>query len=512
VHLCRRETPRINSSKCPENPEGPVSGWFCVTGPARPHYLGFYLTVRDTTLSNGIFSANGLRVSVRLMLLFLLIVFLLPFFLLMFYSVPAADDFCKASLSFDCVPQPSVLAITWMYYTRWSPRWVTTLLQSFVMSRGRLLSTYGWLLLLVAVSNLAALWYFFRAVLRTSQLNSLFIGVIVYEAWLVNTPNLDEQVYWLTGAMEYMLPLSSLLVLLGLLARPHKAAWYYVVVALLSIAVPAQHEIAGTFLCAVLFVGAVVLCIKKLPGKHWYLSLCMAWLSYAAGVLSPGNAARAVQEHRKLWDFAHLPHWLGHSFYHGMNWLSAPATLIAAACAVLIVQQDPQFQPGNWRPLDGKLATVSIGAMAFVLFESALIEIATGSWLPPRVVVALAFLFWVLFVCLAVSIAPELYRVSFSMSAKVLVFLLLGVTLLGSQNFRNATEDLRGPAQAWWRAEVTRLSQRGGVLEYEAPAQYPKLAKPQMLGEPSCWVNRCLANYLHAEKVIVTNSHDECPH
>src|SRR3989442_1235007 len=81
-----------------------------------------------------------------------------------------------------------------------------------------------------------------------------------------------------------------------------RAVWYYVLVVLLSIAVPAQHEIAGAFLCVTLFVGAVVMRVKRLPAGQWYLSLGMAALSQAIVMVSPGNTIRAAQEHKHLWD------------------------------------------------------------------------------------------------------------------------------------------------------------------------------------------------------------------
>jgi len=93
------------------------------------------------------------------------------------------------------------------------------------------------------------------------------------------------------------------------------------------------------------------------------------------------------------------------------------------------------------------------------------------------------------------------------------VFSLFAIVLFTSSNYRSAVSDLRGPAQSWWRAEESRLSRKGAPLEYEAPNQYPKLAKPQMLGDdPTCWVNRCLANYLQTTSVLVRHSKDECPH
>ncbi len=51
-----------------------------------------------------------------------LIVFMAPFLALALYSLPATDDFCKATLSFGAYPEQkqSVLAVTWLYYSQWS--------------------------------------------------------------------------------------------------------------------------------------------------------------------------------------------------------------------------------------------------------------------------------------------------------------------------------------------------------------------------------------------------------
>jgi len=266
------------------------------------------------------------------------------------------------------------------------------------------------------------------------------------------------------------------------------------------------------FLCMVVLAGTVVARIKKLPASQWYLSLCTAGVSFAAVMLSPGNASRAAVEHKHLWDIHHLPHWFGHSFYHGSTWLAMPAIMVAAAGILLLCQQDSEKRSENNIP-PRWLAVAGLVGMFAILCECGFIEVATSTWLPDRVVTWFQFVFWLLFICVAVSGVPEIYRLQFSTGAKLCVFMLLAVVLLTSDNFRNAVADVRGPAQSWWRIEASRLNQRGGSFEYEAPAAYPKLAKPQQLtGDPGCWVNRCLANYLHADSVIVNNSHEECPH
>lgn len=451
------------------------------------------------------------RLIARWMVPVALVVFAAPFFALLFYAVPTTDDFCKATLSFNCVPQPDVISITRLYYTQWSPRWLTTFLQSFVMSHVGLVGAYGWLLLAVIASNLASLWYFFRTFFRLSLRNSFLAAAVFYAAWVASLPHPEEEIFWLTGAMEYFLSLSTLLVLLSLLYRYRRSAWYLAAIILLSIAIPAQHEIAGTFLCVILLAGAVLMRIQELPARQWFLSLGVATLSQAVVMLSPGNRFRAAQEHRHMWDFVHLPKWVAHSFYHGLDWLSYPSFLLAACCIVLLLQSDRErntshHMPPRWLGLAG------LGAMGFVLCEYCLVEMASGNWSPDRVVAWFAFVFCLLFVCVILTGAPEIFQVRFSESTRIGVFVIFAVTLLGSANFRAAVEDLRGSAQAWHRIDSAQLAHRGGAVEFELPARYPKLAMEQeVTSDPGCWVNRCLANYMHANTVIGKNSREECP-
>jgi len=430
---------------------------------------------------------------------------------LLFYSLPATDDFCKATLSFNAVPQSSVLSVTWMYYTKWSTRWLTTFLQSLVMSRVDLTTHYGWLLLTVIITNLAALWYFFRTVFSLSRTTALLVAGTFYAAYLASLDDIQLSIYWLTGATEYNLSFSTLLVLVSLLYQARRAVWYYVAVALLSIAIPAQHEIAGTLLCIITFAGVIVMRVRKLPARQWYLSLGMAVLSQALVMLSPGNATRAAIEHRHLWDIAHVPRWVVHASYHGLNWLSHPAILVAGFCIFLLCQRDEDASAAEDLPQKW-LGVAGVCAMLAVLGEVALVETASGVWIPSRVVAWFEFVFWLLFVCVILRGIPEIHRVRFSETTKIGAFGLLAVMLLGSSNFRAAVEDLRGPAQSWWRINSSHLQQRGGALEFQGPIRYPKLAMHQSISSDSgCFVNKCMANYLRAKTVAVKDSAEICP-
>ncbi len=151
--------------------------------------------------------------------------------------------------------------------------------------------------------------------------------------------------------------------------------------------------------------------------------------------------------------------------------------------------------------------------MFVILCEYCLVELASGNWSPNRVVAWFAFVFCLLFVCLVLTGIPELARTQFSLATKTGIYILFAVSVLGSTNFRAAVEDLGGTAQAWRRLDASQLRQRGGAVVFELPARYPKLSMHQQVTSDSgCWVNRCLANYLHATSVVGKDSSEECPH
>jgi hypothetical protein len=289
------------------------------------------------------------RLALRFLLPSALAIFMAPFLVLLFYSVPATDDFCKASLAFDAVPQPSALAITALYYMKWTPRSLTTFLEALIMSHVNLAAAYGWLLLMVMAVNVGALWYYFLTIFRLPRAKALLVAVLFYSAWVASIRQPVETIYWLTGALEYNLSLSALLVLGCLFYRPSRTAWHSAGAMLLSFAIPAMHEIAGTFLCGVLLAGAVVSRIRRLPTRHWYLSLGLGGLSLGIMMVAPGVALRAASEHRHLWDIAHSPKWVAQAVYQGMHWASYPAMLVAVCCIVLVSRDG--VARDAWSPL-----------------------------------------------------------------------------------------------------------------------------------------------------------------
>jgi hypothetical protein len=458
--------------------------------------------------------------------------FAAPFLALMFYSIPASDDFCRAALSFDGdVYQPGVVALAWTFYRQWTPgRWLTTLIQGTVMSKVDLFEAYGWLLLAVVGITVASLWYFVHTFLDASPRRSLLITAMFYTAWMASMAYPPDTLFWVTGAIEYYLPLSALLVLVSLLHRFRRATWQYLVVAFLSFAIPALHEIAGTLLCAIVLAGLICTRLKKAPSSHWLVALAASIISMALFILSPGNALRAASRYQQGLghpeDFAHAPYWIAHSFYHGLTWLSTPAVLAAAFCIFLVSGPHEETEAAKRRAPQW-LGAVSLCFMLFSLCECSLVEIAGGTVLPGRVVNWFQFVFWLLFVCAALT-GMRRIRGAFPTATKSWAFILVAVILLGSANYRSVIEDLRGPAQSWrrsyatqldlhgparpWhRSYATQLAMRGSAVTLPAVTRFPKMAMRLGLAEnPTCYTNRCVALYLGAKTVVVPGSLEQC--
>jgi hypothetical protein len=408
-----------------------------------------------------------------------LLVFAAPFIALLFYSSMTVDDFAKATLAF-YIRQPSILSITWLYYTRSSGRWLTTILQCFVMSRADLTVFYGWLLLLIMLSNIAALSYFLVSFLRVSSGQALLAAGVFYAVWLTNVPTPIQGVFWLTVAFEYQLSLTAMLILAGLLCKPRHAAWSYMAIAALAIAIPGQHEIAGlfTFICLLGAVAAVRL--QKSEARQWWLALGLTTVSLAVIMLSPGKVLQFAHGHKTPWDVAHILPYAKRAMEHGIDWAMNPAVLLYAFCSSFLLRSEDladgrEYIPPRW------LALAGLGAMGALLVEFASAEMTSGYGVfPPRTVGWFQFVFSLLLVGVIVIGVPEISRVSLSPVSRAALSLFLVASLLGFANFRLAEKDLRGPARPYWKSSIARLRQRGDALQFG-----PLPARPALFEEPS---------------------------
>ncbi len=446
----------------------------------------------------------------NILLALILAAFAAPLVSLLFYASPVADDFCAASLTYGVVQQRTVAAATWVYYTYFDPRWLSVFLKTLIMSRVDLFSGYSWWLLIVAILDVVALWWFFATAFSFGRVGALLAAGAFYAAWLASIGRPEENLYWLTGSVEYDLSFSTLLLLVTVLIRRRRTIRSYLAIALLSIAIPAQHEFAGTLLLMLLVAGVVLSHRMKLPPRGWYLGLSLAIPSYLTVVLSPGIRSRAGLQHAAVPHGAQLLEPVMRFLLdNGINWLLRPAILGAACCIVLLWPRKSVELPGALRPK--YLSIVGLGLIAALLVEAALMRIVTGMDLPFRVSAWFQFVMWLLLVCTILTGVPEIHQVRFSASTRTAAVIVFGVTLLGSLVYREAIADLRGPAQLSRRVLVRRYQRQSGLVELHGAVPYPKLFMHQFVSADSgCWVNQCVAFYMGANAVVARDSPEGC--
>jgi hypothetical protein len=438
-----------------------------------------------------------------------LLVFGAPFLGLLFYASMNFDDFAKAASAYNCAVHVhgTLTEIAWNVYTTRTARWVTSLLQGLLMSKFDLVTCYGWLLLLVVLTNIAALSYFFASFLRVSATRALIAGGAFYAAWLAGVASPGENVFWLSGATEYQLPIATLLVLAGLLCRSKHTIFSYVALAILAIAVPGQHEIAGALLLVCLLAGVAAARVLKLPAPQWWLSLGLAVLSLAAVMFSPAKVSALAHEGNDPSVVINVLSYARSAVSAGIDWVLNPAVLLCAFCLPVLLWTSeqtsaaPEFLPPRWLALPG------LGAMSFLIIEFAGAGVASASsygQLPPRAVGCFQFAFWLLLVCVIVVGVPEITRIRFSPSSRIGILTLFALSLLGSGNFRSAEKDLRGPARPYWKSSVARLKQRGDSLQFEPLPIKPVLFRETFLSpDKTCTANQCMAFYLGASTLVV---------
>ena len=446
------------------------------------------------------------RLFSRSLIPFALLVFATPFLSLLFYASMNTDDYLYATNACPVPPATrSVIRASWLNYMLGTGRWLTSIIHGLVMTKIDLVAFYGWLLLAFMLTNIAALAYCFANFLRVSRNQALLAACVFYAAWLATVVTPIEGVFWLTEAIEYQLTLTTILILAGLLCRSRHTTFSYLVLAGLAIAVPAQHEVAGSFLFVCLLAGVVAARVQKLETRQWWLCLGLVALSLAAVMFSPGKALQFAQGHNTRWDFAYVLPYAKHAVNLGVGWFINPAVLISAFCMPLVLWPHAESSTeSQYRP-PRLLALVGLGIMCILVVEFEAAEMTSGyGTLPYRTVGWFQFVFSLLFVCVILVGLPELSQMKFSQGSRIGLSLLLMATLLGSGNFRLAEQDLRGPARSYWSSSVARLRQHGASLQFDQLPRRPALFRPtEIATTPNCWVNRCMAVYLGANTVVV---------
>lgn len=445
---------------------------------------------------------------------------------LVLWTVPVADDFCRAALCFPFSGRAGVERLC--FDNIWEYAW-----QSYNTHTGRILAIF---LEAAFLSNLPhtmypalifSIWLVFAASIWAVV--AVFVGNTDTSRWRIGcitsflfvllwtgAPAPGETFYWFTGAVEYLFPASLLLFCFAVCSGRKlsescvsQMSKRLIVVSLLGLAIPFFHEAVGALGVLVSLAGTFVGFYVQGRSRYlWFgLLLCLS-IGMMFSISAPGNSARSG--------------W----FEGGHDLLQSVAILVTAfsefvlpwmldakllAISLVVVTSAWYYRIATPRQsMDEKASVVAVamtlGGLGMLFFGVAW---STGNVGPGRLhnLAYLVFLcgwFAVLFFLEpALRSIVELENV-FTQLVRSLGLTVFSLGLLFSGNFIAGLRDLVGSdsAAVWHRLtneryayiEAQRYRDRSMVLvdKLEIPATY---FQRDIEPDPEHWRNMCVAKY-----------------
>lgn len=211
----------------------------------------------------------------------------------LFHASPARDDFNRAS-----VAGPLVQSVIQFHQT-WSGRWSATALQIALGRNFDPIGHYPALMIPFTLIFFLGCLSFISLVAAPSATRLARFGL----AWLLscliwlNLPEPGEVLYWLTGAVEYLLPVMSGVILLAWLARAEasRPPLRYIHAAGLAIAtlfMTGLHDVIGLYFLCVLLLILIYRLACKMKAGLLPLLIAVAAVGFLLTIATPGVSAR----------------------------------------------------------------------------------------------------------------------------------------------------------------------------------------------------------------------------
>ena len=251
----------------------------------------------------------------------------------MLLALPTNDDFDRAT-------RPIKFGF-WKYfiglYMNWQGRWVSFGLESAILPKSNMTSTYPALLAGVAMADLLGLYIVCRFFTRSaSRWFSLACTLCLAAVFWAQIPSLAQTLYWFVGGVENVMVLSIAgMLLVGMISFRPGIPWICFA-SIVAIVTTGFHEMYGAMLCICLATGTVAAYVTRSKNRlAWAIVLIAGAIGLAIVVAAPGNAQRMHKDN--LHHQRHLVGVLGLSakqlWTQGRQWLFDPK-LVAASLFV----------------------------------------------------------------------------------------------------------------------------------------------------------------------------------
>lgn len=436
---------------------------------------------------------------------------------LVFWTLPVADDYCRANLHGDW------LAYAVEMYQVWNGRWAAMAIDAALLPRMDLLSiAYPLSLAVLYASCLFAFYTVIRLLFPGdfAQTHSVLLALAMSALYWAGMPAPGETVYWLSGAIEYTLPLVLLIFALRLVVTADsgppggiRAAQLFAA-CLLALLVTGLHEIAAVVLTFLLAMATgTALALKRRVRYSWSPVFLVAVAGTLLSLLAPGHDVRMRAEHISTIDATqHLSLAVIATARQVQNFLLPWITDVKLLAASVLLIASPWFRKikppwtcqstSYWKIL---LPFVWMMSM-FVIFVMVAWGIRTVG--PDRLYnfaygVFLTGWFVSLFIW-SRGVHPELDG-EVSDLVRKLAGLILSVSLLTSPNMLRAVGDfvgehtvMRYTREMRARYDLLRRSKAEGkreVILTSVPRIPESFFQRDVETDPAHWRNKCVADY-----------------
>lgn len=204
-----------------------------------------------------------------------------------FLAFPQADDLFRAS------NPRSIIETVWGEYIGWTGRWAAMFIYFIIQHEDTIFRDYPfllvgtWLVMIVAC-GIAISAFFERRPTEPAMMGG---GVVLFTVLFLSVLG-HENLFWLTGAVEYLLPIALGLILLSA-GRSVASRWRLLLCCAMAFVIPGFHELMGGWIVAplaVLLVGSFFLDRKNIKRRAMVFASGVA--GAAVAFLAPGNFAR----------------------------------------------------------------------------------------------------------------------------------------------------------------------------------------------------------------------------
>lgn len=456
-------------------------------------------------------------ISLKSIIIMLLIVLISPFIINCFFAYPQTDDFMCSVITRDM----GFLKSQYHWYMTWSGRFTSIALSSINPMVYGSIAGYKLFLVLFIFLQCTALYFFTESITNkalTWQENLIFTLTLLF-AFFDQMDDLRSGLYWMAGAVTYLVPGTILLSYLSLLIGMNQNenlnnVLRNCILIALAFFLGGTNEIV---LVLVLLITSVSIFYSRVITKTANLMQIVTMTAVAAGscigLLAPGNFARLSVYHERTNNlFVAIQSSLGKTITSMEVWGTSPLTLVLMCMVFFAVVSKPKVK----HYFVSFPIISSIGFLLFMLFICFFIPYWSTGKPPENRVLNMIYLFFLIGWMLCSAIIFSHYgettllfmkKIPIRTGSVVIAVYMFTLFYLGTSNFMLVTKDLlsgesyRYNAQMQQREmQLTNFTNDSGVLENisSTPGSlYFYFISPNQ----DYWVNRWYASYFGKKSV-----------